>query len=268
MSKKPIRYDLIAKRVLLEVGRPLDANVLRFARCLEVCVQWYGDARIYHRRSASQEFAELTGEIANTAGYLLTLLADPRTQRLTTLRSEKRLLVEQLQAILPKVERLRSIGPNLVPVTGDEADLVEGMRYEDHFKQRSPFEWIAGVYIPELFFLFVDNTRVGRKWGKGPEFLSFAAAVLSALKIQRDGMEYSRETIAKAVRLNPTAANKHGLLRRKNGPAFDAEVNDPWEWYRHQAWAVACGCSVKTSIETVARVIRVRSQSGQKFSKA
>ena len=249
------RYVAVAKSVLLEIGRPLDSNVSRFAACLEVCVCWYEDAAECHRGAPQREFASIAIEIADTAQRLLALLKDSRVQNLPSFFPNNSFVAE-LEAVMPLLERARSLNPTSIPKTGLEADFVDAMLYRDHFQQRSPFEWIAGVYLPELFYLFIDNTKSGKEWGKGREFISFAVAVLRALQIRPETGDYSRESISKAVRLNPTVPNKQGLTRRKNIPAVDADINDPWEWYRHQALAFACGYPVKTPLELVARLIR------------
>ncbi|RTL77535.1 MAG: hypothetical protein EKK36_01955 [Bradyrhizobiaceae bacterium] len=222
---------------------------------MEVCVCWYEDAEKFHHGTPQQGFNEFAAEMADAAESLLTLMTNPRANGLMPFLPKNN-LTDELQSLLPSLKRFRLFGPSSSPANGLEADLVEGMRYQDQFKQRSPFEWIAGVYLPELFYLFVDNTKVGKKWGKGPEFLLFASCVLRELKIQSGGRAYSRESIAKAGRLDPSKANKDNHLRRKRGPSFDEGVNDPLEWYRHQCLAYACGLPVKLAIENVAYLLR------------
>jgi hypothetical protein len=245
------RYEAIARRVGLELGRPLAGTVAKFAACLEVCISWYGDAEKYHHGSPRHDFNEFVAEVADAADGLLTLLTDPRVNGLIPFLPKNNLTIE-LQSILPSLKRFRLLGPGSTPATGLEVDLVEGMQYEDQFKQRSPFEWIAGVYLPELFYLFYDNTR----WGKGKEFLLFAGIILQELKIRSNGRKYSPNSIARAVRLGRALPGKDGFLRRKYGSAFDVGVSDPLEWYRHQHFAHACGFRAKTPIEAVARMLR------------
>jgi len=258
-------YTAIARRILLEVGRPLDGNVVRFAGCLKICVQLYEDAKQYHRHGPLQD-TQIVIEIANAADRLLTLLTNSKAE---IVRSSYPNLVE---TSLPSLKHLGTLEPASTLLTGLEDDLVYWMRYEDHFRQRGPFEWMAGIYLPELFYLFVDNTQWPKftRWGKGRKFLSFARIVLREFKIRPKGkQEYTSSSIARAVRLDPTISTEQGLLRRKGGPSFDADINDPWEWYRHRAFALACGCRSKTPIETVAKLIRESvKESGQKLSDA
>lgn len=248
MSERRARYEVIARRVELELGHPLSGTIAKFAACLEVYVCWYEDAEKYHHGTPQQGFNEFAAEVAGAAEGLLALLTDPRANGLRPFLPKNNLTVE-LQSLLPSLKRFRLLGPSSIPVTGLEADLVEGMRYEDQFKQRSPFEWIAGVYLPELFYLFFDNSRAGEQWGKGREFFLFASCVLRELEIQSGGRAYSRESIAKAGRLDPTK-------RRKRGPSADKGISDPLEWYRHQCLAHACGFPVKLAIEGVAHFLR------------
>jgi hypothetical protein len=73
----------------------------------------------------------------------------------------------------------------------------------DRWKARSPFEWLAGHYLPELFRVqFGIKPTFHRRAGDGiPDSpaIRFIEQALVELKITKSGRPYSRESIAKAL---------------------------------------------------------------------
>jgi hypothetical protein len=162
-------------------------------------------------------------------------------------------LLTQIEELDPKLKRVGSLRSDTVPLTGLECDFVESLQYLDHFKERSPFDWLAGVYLPEVFYLFF---RVHSGWGKGKQFLSFAESCLREMNVRIGiGRYYSRRTISRAVRLNTS--------RRKTGPLVDRDVPDQLEWYRHMHLmsVLGLGLRLKAPIEH-ARAILIEMSAG------
>jgi hypothetical protein len=75
--------------------------------------------------------------------------------------------------------------------------------YADRWKAHSPFEWIAGRYLPELFKeqFGASPTFHRRKADDKPDspLIRFVETALIELGISHRGRNYSREAIAKAV---------------------------------------------------------------------
>jgi hypothetical protein len=82
--------------------------------------------------------------------------------------------------------------------------------YAATFRKYSPFDWMVGVYLPDVYELnFLHSPGVSEN---GP-FVRFAEAVLNELKITKsNGEPYKRATISKARR-NVRA----GQIRRRIG---------------------------------------------------
>jgi hypothetical protein len=75
--------------------------------------------------------------------------------------------------------------------------------YADRWKARSPFEWLAGYYLPQLFRKKIGlpltfHRRAADNAPEGP-LIRFIEAALVEFEITRQGKRYSREAIAKAV---------------------------------------------------------------------
>jgi len=71
----------------------------------------------------------------------------------------------------------------------------------DRWKARSPFEWIAGHYLPEVFRThFGTRATFHRRKGvpEGPA-IRFIEQALTELRITKSGRPYSREYIAKTI---------------------------------------------------------------------
>jgi hypothetical protein len=75
--------------------------------------------------------------------------------------------------------------------------------YADRWKARSPFEWLAGHYLPELFKMQVRlpltfHRRAADNAPEGP-LIRFVEGALIEFGVTHRGKQYSREAIAKAI---------------------------------------------------------------------
>jgi hypothetical protein len=71
----------------------------------------------------------------------------------------------------------------------------------DSWKARSPFEWMAGHYLPDLFRTHFGTkpTFHRRKGVPDSPAIRFIEGSLAELRITKSGRPYSRESIAKAL---------------------------------------------------------------------
>lgn len=219
------------------------SSKVAFQKCLEVCAIWYNDAIYYNNGDERKQLERYIGELRATLGNVVELLE--RKNIPTNIRSYLQdfapysLLITQIEELDPKLMRMGSLRADTVPVTGLEKDFVETLQYQDHFKERSPFDWLAGIYLPEVFYLFF---RIHIGWGKGKQFLTFAEACLQEMNVRTGtGRYYSRRTIGRAVRLRTP--------RKKAGPVVDRDMPDQLEWYRHMHFMSVIGLRSKTPIE-------------------
>jgi hypothetical protein len=224
----------------------------RFFNCLEVFAHWYNDARLYNHGGPQKHYRDYLLHLKRSVENFLPLLdADQVPSHLRHFLpalapfGDLSAQLEQLNKQLMRVADLRS---DSKPLTGLESDFVDALKYQDHFKERSPADWLAGVYLPELYYLFFG---FGAGWGRGPKFLSFADIVLRTMKVKTaDGTFYTTKAISRAVRLRPDNAR-----RRKKGPLIDNDVADQLEWYRHMHLMGAIGLRHKSSLEYARKVI-------------
>jgi hypothetical protein len=223
-------------RVLAVAGVKMIPSVKgRFLRCLEVCAFWYNDAIRFNHGAPQKEQREYISRLRSALHEVASLLDEDAIP--TNLRSIlPRLapfssLLSQVGELDPKLKRIETLRSDTLPCSGLESDFIDALQYQDHFKERSPFDWLAGVYLPEVFYLFFP---VHLGWGKGKQFLSFAESVLREMNVRTGaGSLYSRKAISRSVRLNK--------VRRKAGPLVDKDVPDQLEWYRHMYLMSAIG---------------------------
>jgi hypothetical protein len=121
-----------------------------------------------------------------------------------------------------KVEDLKSEikwGPDFFEAVSLRVDPIV---YADRWKARSPFEWLAGHYLPNVFSeQFATKPTFHRHAADGiPDSptIRFIEQALVELKITNDGQPYSRESIAKAL---SDARNNRVRLKTR-----------PWRLYR------------------------------------
>jgi hypothetical protein len=153
--------------------------------------------------ASQREHVEFATELRAATSYFASRLNEDRVPNslthfvndfspLADLRSRP----EKLDSDLKRVAELQS---NSKARTGLEKDFIETLTYQDHFKERSPFDWLAGVYLPELYFLFF-GFKSG--WAKGGKFLTFAEIVLREMRVKTaQGKFYSRQAISRATRV-------------------------------------------------------------------
>ncbi|MGY3698940.1 hypothetical protein ACVIGA_009082 [Bradyrhizobium sp. USDA 3240] len=245
-------------RILEAVGeRFTPTSKVAFKKCLEVCAIWYNDAIYYNNGDQRKELEQYIGDLRTALGDVVELLDNKNIPPCISSYFQDfapySSLLTQIEELDPKLKRVGSLRSETVPVTGMERNFIESLQYQDHFKERSPFDWLAGVYLPEVFYLFF---RVHAGWGKGKQFLSFAESCLREMKVRTGGGKYySRTTISRAVRLNTP--------RRKTGPLVDRDVPDQLEWYRHTHLMSVIGLHLKTPIERARALLQDGRQQGR-----
>jgi hypothetical protein len=229
--------------ILLGVGKKMSpAKQEKLKRALQVCFDWYHDAIIFNSSVFERERLIFVQNVREAVKSLTSLLTDSRMEQYGDLAPLLD-LPERLERLDRQLERVEKLRPDAKPRTGLESDFIESLIYADHFKERSPFDWLAGLYLPELYYLFFDHRL---PLGKGRKFLSFVNTILRMLKIKTpQGRYYSKEAISRARRLSDQAP------RRKGGPRVDTDIPDQMEWYRHMSLVQALGLGIrlKSSLE-------------------
>jgi hypothetical protein len=246
IKRKTIVNQRTVNQVLQEIGAKMNASVNeRFLRCLNVCAAWYDDAILYNHGGPQNEQRDYLLRLRAAIGGLSLLLNDdhlPRNLRgFLPVLAPFANLSSELYELDRKLERVAEFRSDSKPRTGEESDFVDALIYQDHFRERSPFEWFAGVYLPEVYYLFFGFES---GWGQGGKFLSFADVVLRSLKIKtEDRTFYSREAISRAVRTR---------ARRKKGPLVDSDVPDQMEWFRHMQFidAIRVGLGFRVRLKS------------------
>jgi hypothetical protein len=252
-GKKTIVTQRTVNRVLQETGMKMNAPVNeRFLKCLNVCAKWYDDAILYNHGAPQKQQRDYVLQLRSAIEGLSLLLNDDRVPG--NLRGFLPILApfgdlpSRLYELDRKLERVAGFRSDLKPQTGQESDFVDALIYQDHFRERSPFEWLSGVYLPEVYYLFFGFES---GWSQGGKFLSFADIILRSLKVKTEDRNfYSREAISRAARMGT-----NGKIRRKKGPLVDADVPDQMEWYRHMQLMSAIGVRPKSSLEYARRVL-------------
>lgn len=115
-----------------------------------------------------------------------------------------------LSDFVVNTERLVKLTWLSTPRTGLEHDYVEGRAYEAHFKSKSPLQWMVGVYLAEVYVLFIGEDLTGT-------YLDFACQVLKELKIKNGNSNFHgrqqsalREDIIEHGSLRPQSSRTSG----------------------------------------------------------
>jgi hypothetical protein len=252
-TKDALITEHVVRRILSELGAKMTAPVKgSFVRCLEVLAHWYSDATLYNHGGPQKQYRDHLFQLSNAIGVFSRLLDVDQVP--SDLRGFLSVLAPfgnlsaQLGELNTQLARIAELRSDSEPRTGVESDFVDLLKYQDHFKERSPADWLAGVYLPELYYLFFGFES---GWGQGPKFLSFADIVLRAMKVKTtDGTFYTTKAISRAVRVKPDISR-----RRKKGPLVDNDIADQLEWYRHMHLMGALGLRHKSSLEHARKVI-------------
>lgn len=186
--KKNIGPDEVARIVeATKTGRNArKPDLATLARGIEQCANWYLEAK--HRTFRNYQ---LLSPIIKTAKRLDQLLADQRIplSGIEGYRTAIKTLVQESDTNLRRSED----GPG-------EAMLRD-------LSNRSPFDWIAGNFLADVYEL---NFQQKATYSVDGPFVRFTEAALNVLQITNEGRPYSRSSISKA-RKDDLA----GTIRRK-----------------------------------------------------
>jgi hypothetical protein len=218
--------DRILNAIGVRSSRP-HFNKVALAKSIDVCASWYGQANIYNVSARQRERRAKLQSIGEAARNLCTLTHD-LDPLVGNLLPEK--MGDKLSELIESVNRARELKSGSSAASGVESDFIDRLVYEDHFKERSSFEWIASVYLAEVYELhFGDN--VGRSEKR--KYVMFVYAVLRELKIKKQNSYYSLKTIRRAVR--------DYRVRRKGAIKIEMADNFQNELARHRELQAACG---------------------------
>jgi hypothetical protein len=211
--------EACVERVIAAVGTdivPVDFSGTALLRCLELSWQWYCSALAFSMAKSEEDRKQRLSRAHKIAKGLERLLAPDDVW-------------QSLFAPLPPDESIRHgisdlarlIDKRLVEEAQDEAQGGPFKAYRDSFKTRSPFEWLAGNFLADVYF-FTFGCRVPGISENGP-YVRFAEIILDEFQVLRNGKPYSRASIAKALR-----NDRRGLTRRKTNPPH----KDPYRFWR------------------------------------
>jgi hypothetical protein len=194
-------------RVVNAVGDkfiPDNLNKSALREGLEWCAEWRHTAAQGRLSKLSKHKFSQLGKIQKVAKRLALLLSDDYvwldiSAKLPLQQRSPRDAVNDLVKAVGKVLKQQRVRAGAPIETSD-------------FAQRSPFEWLVGEHLPELFNRhFARRARLSRNQGRpdGP-YIRFAERVLLELEIKHQGRPYTREAIARAL-----TATRKGLIRRR-----------------------------------------------------
>jgi hypothetical protein len=202
-----------ATAILDAVGRhmlPLSVDESAMIRGINLSVRWYHEARTFSTNKS---------------------IEDQHRRRVMMYKKAK-----ALQFLLEKDDSWLPIGAP--PTVGDAFRLsikrmIEAIdhgikcdtepdgaskAYQDSFKIRSPFEWLVGYYLPDVFTLLNVAPVTDQKnfLSRRGTYIRFVQSILAELRIGVDGHPYSLDTVVRAAR-----SRFDGRARRKRGTATD-----------------------------------------------
>jgi hypothetical protein len=214
----------------VKLSRPhIDKEAL--ARCIEVCLTLYEHAKLFKGQTIQKKQRNELKEVRDAAYNLRSLLTAKTS---STFAEDHALVLATVSTLISDLERLIDLRSLSTPTTGLESDYIDALAYEDHFKAKSAFQWMVGVYLREVYEIFVDQRAAGKN------YVAFAYQVLKELKIKDGRIYHSPDSIARAAR---------GYRRyRKSAPRLDQLE---WDLYRETQFCWACGVrdSLHPSVE-------------------
>ncbi|QDM25228.1 hypothetical protein FNL55_03065 [Tardiphaga sp. vice352] len=223
LKSSPRLNELAIARVLNAAGvkksRPhIDKSAL--AGCIDVCADLFNNAKLFRVQTIEKKERSQLQKVHTIALKLKTVLSKTPAAKFAE-NSDK--FETALSDFVVNTERLVKLTWLSTPRTGLEHDYVEGRAYEAHFKSKSPLQWMVGVYLAEVYVLFIGEDLTGT-------YLDFACQVLKELKIKNGNSNFSRQAVARAAR---------GYNRtRKSAPAIK---QDEWTIYRENKFYWVCG---------------------------
>jgi hypothetical protein len=191
--------------ILNAVGKTLvraDIDKMALIRGLNLCARWYREARMYSTNKSVKDREHRLTMIYKKAKALNYLLAEDDSWMPIGAPASS------MESFRISIRRII----NLIDHTMNEQNSEPGKAYQDSFKIRSPFEWLVGFYLPDVFVLMSIAPIQDQKEflsSKSP-YIHFAQAVLGELRIGVDGQPYSSATIIKGTSDQPP---DHGILR-------------------------------------------------------
>ena len=196
------------ERILAAVGEkfiPLDLDKQKLVTDLASCLATYSSAAQRRSDKQTKDRVRRLKSIQNAAKRLERQLVpddiwdwSDRYSECEYLQNEVKYLINRLDLEINDLTFELEWGP----------DWHEAIRRNlapralaDRWKARSPFEWVAGHFLPELFRThFGKKPTVNRRKGvPDSPAIRFIERALIELEITNRGRPYSRESIAKAL---------------------------------------------------------------------
>jgi hypothetical protein len=180
-------------RILAAVGRKFATNQVNKAallRALTLCRLWHMRALFMGLDQPERKFIQKLEVIRKPTKRLVQLLTVLENQVLLfalLFPDDGKSLQANLSGLLEKIDRELAKRP------------WKGAHraYRESFKAFSPFDWLAGLYLPDVYELALGHRPSTAE--NGPS-VRFVEAALAELKISKHGKPYSRASIARSIR--------------------------------------------------------------------
>lgn len=237
----PQGINRILDAVAMKKSRPhFDKDIL--VQTINICAKWYNEALKYNFSEPQKIERKHFREVGDVASRLASLLSTPpvKTHPLLSVLSKE--LFAKLSELRPSIDRVLELRRTSVARNGEEYDYLDVIGYRDHFKMRSPIDWLVGVYLSEVYDLHFGFLPSRRRTSK---YVSFAASVLKELKIKNGVAYYSPNYLARIAR--------ESRLRRKL--VSDVDTSE-YDLNREMHLLAACGLDWKLySLESASKIL-------------
>jgi hypothetical protein len=177
-------------------GSELISNTTALATCIEICSHWYCEALVYTSGQSQKLKRTAARRVQATANNLRAQLRGHQLSFYQSIIPNAEVLLKQLADFSDGIETALGLQSDSSPSSGLASDFVDFLGYQDHFKARSPLEWLVGVYLVETYAL---NFAV-KKGTVQKNYSTFAMAVLKEMKVKNGTSYYSAESIRRAAR--------------------------------------------------------------------
>jgi hypothetical protein len=222
-----IGFDAV-ERILDAVGRkhvPIDINKGELHAGLVSCLATYHAAVERSSDKATKDKIARLKKILTPAKRLQEQLSLPHNEDAGLLYDDAKHFGQILADLIHDLEF--KIGDlNFELRWGPDFDEAVTLRkdprdHADRWKARSPFEWLSGHYLPELFRTHIGlattfHRRAADNAPEGP-LIRFVEGALIEFGVTYRGKHYSREAIAKAISDSRTNRVRKSPVALRNG---------------------------------------------------
>jgi hypothetical protein len=186
---------------------PLNINRDHLIRSIQKAENWYRDAKSFSHNKPMKEQNIRLNVVFKTAKRLEQLLSFDEVRNTIQYYTDPE-LAELLQDKLSELQTAIEMALWLPYGPDDRKEYCEGL------KLRSPFEWLAGYCLPDVYE--IHFRRPARTTVNG-EYVLFTAKVLDVLGVDNGGTRYTRSAIVRALTSVRSNRPRRALPKPKDG---------------------------------------------------